>query len=139
MITSTPITNSEIFVFIAVLVFKLLSREVLFINRKDNKINKKQATRLLRLLSSKLLFKKITNFSCKLLQISAFSIYMTVPLNFRLSTIDLVLSHISLTYVINLTLTFEQLCLVNVSLKIDWERLLYILYISVASVWVLLR
>ena len=41
MIASTPITNSEIFVFIAVLVFKLLSREVLFINRKDNKINKK--------------------------------------------------------------------------------------------------
>ena len=134
MIASTPITNSEIFVFIAVLVFKLLSREVLFINRKDNKINKKQATRLLRLLSSTLLFKKITNFSCKLLQISAFSIYMTVPLNFRLSTIDLVLSHISLTYVTNLTLTFEQLCLVNVSLKIDWERLLFILYTSVASV-----
>ena len=134
MIASTPITNIEIFVFIAVLVFKLLSREVLFINRKDNKINKKQATRLLRLLSSTLLFKKITNFSCKLLQISAFSIYMTVPLNFRLSTIDLVLSHISLTYVINLTLTFEQLCLVNVSLKIDWERLLCILYTSVASV-----
>ena len=139
MIASTPITNSEIFVFIAVLVFKLLSREVLFINRKDNKINKKQATRVLRLLSSTLLFKKITNFSCKLLQISAFSIYMTVPLNFRLSTIDLVLSHISLTYVINLTLTFEQLCLVNVSLKIDWERLLCILYTSVASVLVLLR
>ena len=139
MIASTPITNSEIFLFIAVLAFKLLSREVLFINRKDNKINKKQATRLLRLLSSTLLFKKITNFSCKLLQISAFSIYMTVPLNFRLSTIDLVLSHISLTYVINLTLTFEQLCLVNVSLKIDWERLLCILYTSVASVLVLLR
>ena len=139
MSASTPITNIEIFVFIAVLVFKLLSREVLFINRKDNKINKKQATRLLRLLSSTLLFKKITNFSCKLLQISAFSIYMTVPLNFRLSTIDLVLSHISLTYVINLTLTFEQLCLVNVSLKIDWERLLCILYTSVASVLVLLR
>ena len=30
-------TNAEIFAFIAVLVFKLLSRKVLFINRKDNR------------------------------------------------------------------------------------------------------
>ena len=37
MITSTQITNTEIFTFIAVLVFKLLSRKVLFINRKDNR------------------------------------------------------------------------------------------------------
>ena len=36
MITSTQVTNMEIFAFIPVLVFKLLSREVLFINRKDN-------------------------------------------------------------------------------------------------------
>ena len=36
MITSTQITNAEIFVFIAVLVFKLLSRKVLFLNRKNN-------------------------------------------------------------------------------------------------------
>ena len=34
---STQITNTEIFAFIAVLVFKLLSRKVLFINRKDNR------------------------------------------------------------------------------------------------------
>ena len=36
MIASTLITNTEIFALIAVLVFKLLSRIVLFINRKDN-------------------------------------------------------------------------------------------------------
>ena len=36
MIASTQITNTEIFAFIAVLVFKLLSRKVLFINKKDN-------------------------------------------------------------------------------------------------------
>ena len=37
MIALTQITNTEIFTFIAVLVFKLLSRKVLFINRKDNR------------------------------------------------------------------------------------------------------
>ena len=37
MIASTPITNTEIFAFIADLVFKLLSRKVLFTNRKNNR------------------------------------------------------------------------------------------------------
>ena len=37
MIASTQITSTEIFAFIAVLVFKLLSREVLFINKKGNR------------------------------------------------------------------------------------------------------
>ena len=37
MIASTQITNTEIFAFIAVIVFNLLSRKVLFINRKDNR------------------------------------------------------------------------------------------------------
>ena len=37
MIASTQITNTEILAFIAALVFKLLSRNVLFINRKDNR------------------------------------------------------------------------------------------------------
>ena len=37
MISSTQITNTEIFAFITVLVFKLLSRKDLFINRKDNR------------------------------------------------------------------------------------------------------
>ena len=37
MITSKQITNTEIFAFIAVVVFKLLSRKILFINRKDNR------------------------------------------------------------------------------------------------------
>ena len=36
MIALTQITNTEIFAFIAVLVFKLLSRKVLFVKRKDN-------------------------------------------------------------------------------------------------------
>ena len=37
MIASTQISNTEISAFIAVLVFKLLSHKVLFINRKGNK------------------------------------------------------------------------------------------------------
>ena len=37
MIASTQITNTEILAFIIVLVFKLLRRKVLFINRKDNR------------------------------------------------------------------------------------------------------
>ena len=37
MIASTQITNSEIFAFVAVLVYKLLSHKVLFISRKDNR------------------------------------------------------------------------------------------------------
>ena len=37
MINLTQATNMEIFAFTAVLVFKLLSRKVLFINRKDNR------------------------------------------------------------------------------------------------------
>ena len=38
MIASIKITNTEIFAFIAVPVLKLLSRKVLFKNRKDNRI-----------------------------------------------------------------------------------------------------
>ena len=37
VIASIQITNTEIFAFISVLVFNLLSRKVLFINRKDNR------------------------------------------------------------------------------------------------------
>ena len=37
MIASTQITNNEMFAFMTVLAFKLLSRKVLFINRKDNR------------------------------------------------------------------------------------------------------
>ena len=36
MIASTQILNTKIFTFIGALVFKLLSRKVLFTNRKDN-------------------------------------------------------------------------------------------------------
>ena len=35
MIASTQITNTEIFAFVAGLVFKLLSRKVFFVNRKE--------------------------------------------------------------------------------------------------------
>ena len=41
MITLAQITNTEIFAFMAVLVFKLLSFKVLFINRKELKTVKK--------------------------------------------------------------------------------------------------
>ena len=58
MIASTQITNNEIFAFIAVLVFKLLSRKVLLKNRKDNR----------KLLNSRLPFKKIANFTGKQLR-----------------------------------------------------------------------
>ena len=37
MIASTPIANIEVFTLTAVLVFTLLSRKFLFINRKDNR------------------------------------------------------------------------------------------------------
>ena len=37
MIASTQIINAEVFAFIVVLVFKLLSRKALLINRKDNR------------------------------------------------------------------------------------------------------
>ena len=37
VIASKQITNTDIFAFIVVLILKLLSRKVLFINRKDNK------------------------------------------------------------------------------------------------------
>ena len=37
MIASTQITDTEIFVFIAILLFKLMSRKVLFMNRKDKR------------------------------------------------------------------------------------------------------
>ena len=37
MIALTQITNNDIVAFIVVLAFKLFSRKILFINRKDNK------------------------------------------------------------------------------------------------------
>ena len=37
MIASKQIKNTEIFTFLAVLVFKLLSRKVLFIKRRDDR------------------------------------------------------------------------------------------------------
>ena len=57
IIASTQITNTEIFAFIAVQVFKLLSDEILFINKRQWK-----------LLKSRLLFKKKANFTGNLQQ-----------------------------------------------------------------------
>ena len=37
MIASTQIANPEIFAFIVVLVFKLLTRKIFFTNRKDSR------------------------------------------------------------------------------------------------------
>ena len=58
MIASTKITNTEIFAVVAVLVFKLLSRKVLLINKNTQQ----------KLLKSRPLFKEIANFTGKLLQ-----------------------------------------------------------------------
>ena len=44
MIASTQITSSEIFAFIAVLVFKLLSRSFVYKQKRQYKLLKKQAT-----------------------------------------------------------------------------------------------
>ena len=41
MITSTQITNTEIFSFIVVIFFNVLSHKVLFINRKDTRNRQK--------------------------------------------------------------------------------------------------
>ena len=41
MIASTQITNTQVFTFIAVLIFKLTSRKLLFISKKDNEKCKK--------------------------------------------------------------------------------------------------
>ena len=55
MITLPQIRNTGIFAFIAFLIFKLLKREVLFTDRKQQK-----------LLKSWPLYKKIANFTGKL-------------------------------------------------------------------------
>ena len=67
MITSSQITNTEIFAFIPVLGFQFLSRKVWFINRRDNRnfLRKWQILRVTRKPSF----------------ISAFSVCMTVPLS----------------------------------------------------------
>ena len=44
MVASTQITNTEIFAFIAVQVFELLSRKVLLINKKTIETVKKEPT-----------------------------------------------------------------------------------------------
>ena len=46
MIASTQIANTGIFAFIAVLFKKILSLKVLFINRKDNRNNRRQISRV---------------------------------------------------------------------------------------------
>ena len=56
IIVSTQITKTEVFTFIAVLAFKLLSRKVLFVKRQK------------KLLISRLLFKGLAIFTGELLQ-----------------------------------------------------------------------
>ena len=88
MIASTQITNTEIFAFIAVLVFKLLSRKILFVNWKDNRNCWKVDYFLRKKEISRENYSKIVgtwNFqrtfeTRKRSFISAFSICMTVPL-----------------------------------------------------------
>ena len=58
MMTLIQISNTETFAFKVILVFELLSRKVLFINKKDNR----------NYLKSRQLFKKIASFTGKLLQ-----------------------------------------------------------------------
>ena len=60
MIASTPKSNTGIFAFISILVFRILNRKVLFINRRNNRNFKKNT----------LLFKKTAKFMGKLLQIT---------------------------------------------------------------------
>ena len=73
MIESTQIVNTEISAFITVLVIKLLSRKILFINRKGNR-------------NCRILFQEIVNFTSKLLQNYKFLEYE----NFRI-----LLKHVS--------------------------------------------
>ena len=63
MVTSTQIANTGIFTFIAPVVFKLLSHKVKKKLFKHNYIIKLQ-----KLLKSRILLKKIPNFSGKLLE-----------------------------------------------------------------------
>ena len=90
MTPSTQITNMEIFAFIVVLVLELLSRKILFINRKHNRNCLKISYFLRKLQISrgnhcKIIIVGMWNFqdtfkTRKRSFISAFSICMTVPL-----------------------------------------------------------
>ena len=78
MIALTQIANTEIYAFITILVFKLLSCKVLFINRKNNR-NCQKVGNFLRELQMRIFrdtFETQTR-SC----VSAFSICMTVLLS----------------------------------------------------------
>ena len=57
MVAPTQITNTQIFAFLAVLDFKLLSRKVVYKQKRRKK-----------LLKSRLFFKKLASFTGKLLQ-----------------------------------------------------------------------
>ena len=89
MIASTQITNTEIFAFTTTVILKLLSRKVLFINRKDNRNRQKVGYFLRKYQILRVNYCKIVNsWNVRILLknvsshfISAFSICMTVPLN----------------------------------------------------------
>ena len=61
MITLTQVTNTEIFAFTAILVFKSLSRKVLFIDRKDNRNCQKEDYFLRKLKFSGVNYSKFMN------------------------------------------------------------------------------
>ena len=63
MIASTQITSTQIFAFIVFLVFKLLSRKVLLTDR-----NNRIGTVTIETVEKRLLFKKMANFTGKVLQ-----------------------------------------------------------------------
>ena len=91
IIASTQITNTEIFAFIAILIFKLLNRKVLFINKKDNRNYQKVGYFLRKQQILRVIFYRIINTwnpnfqdtfeTHKRSFISAFSICITVTLN----------------------------------------------------------
>ena len=93
MIVSTNITNTDIFKFIAVLVFKLFSHQVFFIKTKDNSSREKMRYFLKKQQISRVNYCKIINsqnakFSryfeiCQRLFLSAFLIFMVVPLRIQ--------------------------------------------------------
>ena len=90
MIVATQITDTEIFAFITVLVIKLKSCKVLFINTKDKRNRYKigylsRKLQILQINYSKII-NRMRNFldnfeTCKRSFINDFSVCMTVPLS----------------------------------------------------------
>ena len=82
MVASTQITNTETYAFIAALVFKLLSRKVLFIKRKKIETDKKKTANF----TSKLL-RNYKYLICKIYRIHLkhISVYLSVLFTIRMT------------------------------------------------------